>query len=224
MLTIEDGFRLFIRSSMVLSATLLVAIMIPFLISILVCVQIFYLRTSRQLRHLLIESKSPLNSHLTDTGTGLRYIRSFGWEREYIEKNFALIDASQKPQYYIFAIERWLALITDTLTFFIAFILLAVTLFTERGLSSSDVGLSMVSLISLSDLLMQFIKNLTDLETSMGSIQRVKEFVTTTPQEHGPQKPIEVPQSWPEDGRVVLRNVVAKYTYVLVFTSKASVV
>ncbi|KAK3368432.1 hypothetical protein B0H63DRAFT_528802 [Podospora didyma] len=50
----------------------------PILLAVLFCVQKVYLRTSTQLRHLVLESKDPLHKHFIETVNGLVTIRAFG--------------------------------------------------------------------------------------------------------------------------------------------------
>jgi len=77
--------------------------------------QKFYLRTSRQMRLLDLEAKSPLYSHFIETLSGLTTIRAFGWTEIFREQNLALLDTSQKPYYLLFCIQRWLGLVHDLL-------------------------------------------------------------------------------------------------------------
>lgn len=89
--------------------------MIPVVISILYVVQRFYLRTSRQLRHLDLEQKAPLYTHFQETLSGLPSIRAFGWVDQFRSKNSDLLDRSQRPVYLLLCIQTWLALVLDLL-------------------------------------------------------------------------------------------------------------
>ncbi|KAI9044363.1 P-loop containing nucleoside triphosphate hydrolase protein [Aspergillus affinis] len=56
------------------------AITIPLALAVLYVLQKIYLKTSRQLRYLDLEAKSPLYSHFVETLDGLPTIRAFGWQ------------------------------------------------------------------------------------------------------------------------------------------------
>ncbi|MAD85040.1 MAG: hypothetical protein CL912_18935 [Deltaproteobacteria bacterium] len=56
-----------------------------------------YYRTSRQVRILDLEAKSPLYTHFIETLSGLPTIRAFGWSSSFISQNLNLLDASQSP-------------------------------------------------------------------------------------------------------------------------------
>ncbi|KAM3453053.1 hypothetical protein NHJ6243_009225 [Beauveria neobassiana] len=54
-----------------------------FILVALYAIQLFYLRTSRQLRLLELESSERLFTHFTETSKGIQHIRSFGWRDDF---------------------------------------------------------------------------------------------------------------------------------------------
>ncbi|EHK99656.1 putative Metal resistance protein YCF1 [Glarea lozoyensis 74030] len=66
----------------------------------------FYLRTSRQLRLLDLEAKSPLYTQFMESLSGLATIRAFGWRNALEKHNSEMLDQSQKPFYLLFAVQR----------------------------------------------------------------------------------------------------------------------
>ena len=119
------------------------AITVPVLIVAVFLVQHFYLRTSRQLRLLDLESRSPLYSHYLDTVNGLSTIQAFGWERKFLQKNSRLLNISQKPYYLLFCIQRWLALVLDLIVAAEAILVVSLAITLK---DSTSVGLLGVSL------------------------------------------------------------------------------
>ncbi|KAK7736159.1 hypothetical protein SLS53_007187 [Cytospora paraplurivora] len=189
------------------------AVLIPFCIVPLYALQKFYLRTSRQVRHLDLESKSPLYTHFTETLNGIVTIRAFGWQRDSFEDQLRLLDVSQKPYYLLFCIQRWLAVVLDLFVTVIAAILVALAVKVTHTTSSGAIGLSMVSLISLNTDLSRIITAWTNLETSLGAIARLRDFVRDTPQEEdaGAESLPAVPQGWPSAGAIDFKHVDATY-------------
>lgn len=111
------------------------ATVIPVVLLVLYVVQNVYLKTSRQLRFLDLEAKSPLYSHLLETLNGLTTIRAFGWQRYEVEQNVDLLDRSQRPYYMLSCVQRWLALVMDLLVAGIAVVLMALAV-NLRGVTS----------------------------------------------------------------------------------------
>jgi ATP-binding cassette, subfamily C (CFTR/MRP), member 1 len=99
------------------------ATIIPICVAALYFLSKFYLRTSRQIRHLDLEAKSPLYTLLTDVIDGLVTIRAFGWEQTFSENGIDLLDASQKPYYLLFCIQRWLNIMLDLFVAVVAVVL-----------------------------------------------------------------------------------------------------
>lgn len=87
-------------------------------------IQRFYLRTSRQLRFLDLEAKSPHYTQFNEMLEGLATIRAFGWQSFVEEKAKALLDRSQRPFYLLFAVQSWLTLVLDLVVAAIATILI----------------------------------------------------------------------------------------------------
>lgn len=86
---------------------------IPFLIVAVYALQHVYLRTSRQLRLLDLETRSPLYSHFLETLDGLATIRAFAWEADSRRRSLKLLDVSQRPYYLLLCVQGWLNLVLD---------------------------------------------------------------------------------------------------------------
>ncbi|KAI8198964.1 ABC transporter [Colletotrichum sp. SAR 10_65] len=189
------------------------AAIIPFCVLPLYFLQKFYLKTSRQMRHLDLESKSPLYTHFTETLNGVVTIRAFGWQQEFVKEQLRLLDISQRPYYLLFCIQRWLAIMLDLFVAVIATVLVAFAVKLTNTTSGGAIGLSMVSLMGLNSSLSRLISSWTNLETSLGAIARLRDFVRDTPQEDSvdTQSLPPVPQGWPSPGAIDFKSIDARY-------------
>ncbi|KJZ71929.1 hypothetical protein HIM_08685 [Hirsutella minnesotensis 3608] len=190
------------------------ATIIPFFAVTMYYLQRFYLRTSRQIRYLDLEAKSPLYTQFTETAAGLHHIRAFGWVARTLTDSLELLDYSQKPYYYMFCIQRWLELILDLCILVIAVVLVSFALTT--GSSEAAIGLALVNVITLGEALSQLIKSWIDLETSLGAIARLRTFLqpdqTPVEEEDDYVPETQVPPGWPAEGAVELRALSASYS------------
>ncbi|KAJ5383032.1 hypothetical protein N7517_000943 [Penicillium concentricum] len=188
------------------------AISFPIVLGILFLIQKMYLRTSRQLRYLDIEAKAPLYSHFTDCLQGLVTLRAYGWQHAMEKKNIALLDHSQRPFYFMFAIQRWLTLSLDMVVAGIA-VLLIVLVVAMRGstLSAGYVGVALLNVIQFSQSIKLLVTFWTNLETHIGSIQRIKDFTSTVESEDKPGEDEDVPPNWPSKGAVTFNSISAAY-------------
>ncbi len=64
---------------------------------------------SRQIRLFDLEAKSPIFTQFLDLLQGLSTVRAFAWGPRFTERYLDLLDASQRPFYLLFCIQRWLA-------------------------------------------------------------------------------------------------------------------
>ncbi|KAK6837205.1 hypothetical protein RU639_001361 [Aspergillus parasiticus] len=95
------------------------------LLAIFYAIQKFYLRTSRQIRHLDLEAKSPLFTSIIETCDGITTIRAFAWQETFHQLNMSLIDESQKPFYLMYSIQCWLTLVLNLLVMGVVVVLVA---------------------------------------------------------------------------------------------------
>lgn len=179
--------------------------------------QKFYLRTSRQMRLLDLEAKSPLFSQFIESLSGLVTIRAFGWASAFENQNLALLDASQKPFYLLFCIQRWLELALDLSVAVLGAILMVLVVKLRSDLGAGYVGLAILNVITFSQSLSQILRNWANLETSIGAIARIRDFVANTANENRTgekERPITIDNglsSWPSKGKIEFRNVYASY-------------
>ncbi|KAK8010251.1 hypothetical protein PG990_009216 [Apiospora arundinis] len=189
---------------------------IPFVALSVYWVQRTYLPTSRQLRLLEIEAKAPLFSHFLETLSGLATIRAMGWAAAYARKNRAAVAAGQKPFYLLFAAQNWLNLVLDLVTAGLAVAVMAVGVAT-RASAGSSLGLALFAAVSFGGSAKNVIQHWTQLEISMGAIERVRAFTIETGSERQgvddtkPPSPVGDTKAWHGEGSIVFRNVSARY-------------
>ncbi|UKZ89567.1 uncharacterized protein TrAFT101_004613 [Trichoderma asperellum] len=221
-LTLIDGDLLFAFFSVALTATEAfgmviviataapyLAIVFPFLFATLYIVQRFYLKTSRQMRLLDLEAKSPLYTHFLDTTKGIATVRAFRWTTYDIDHNDNLLDKSQQPAYLLAMIQQWLRVAMQLIVAGLA--LLLVSLATQLGSNVGLAGTSLVSLLSFGSSLSELVQNYTDLETCIGAVSRLRTFSATVTPEDRVTDDLEPPPSWPTSGAVELKHVSASY-------------
>ncbi|KAH8804690.1 ABC transporter-like protein [Xylogone sp. PMI_703] len=197
---------------LIVSGASYVAAVVPLCMVAVYFLQRFYLRTSRQMRHLDLEAKSPLYTHFTETLSGLATIRAFGWQESFRELNRKYLDTSQKPYYLLYCIQRWLNLVLDLFVAGIAVVLVSFAINLRSTTSSGALGLAMINLLGFNQSLSMLINSWTNLETSLGAINRLKDFVEATPDENRPTEMQGAPDNWPAYGEIEFRNISASYS------------
>ncbi|KAL3480238.1 P-loop containing nucleoside triphosphate hydrolase protein [Aspergillus californicus] len=187
------------------------AISFPFVLLLVYAIQKIYLRTSRQLRFLDLEAKAPLYSHFTDSLSGLTTLRAFGWQHSLQEKHYQLLDRSQRPFYLLYAVQRWLTLTLDLVVAGIAVLLIVLVVTLRGGISAGYVGVALLNVIMFSQSIKLLVTFWTNLETHIGSIQRVKTFTETVQSEDLPLECDIPPPEWPTQGNIEFKMMSAEY-------------
>ncbi|KAL1959109.1 hypothetical protein VTO42DRAFT_2896 [Malbranchea cinnamomea] len=192
-------------------ASVYAAIAFPLVIAALYFVQKYYLRTSRQLRFMDLESKAPLYSQFTECLSGLATIRAFGWQHALEEKNRQLLDRSQKPFYLLYAVQRWLTLVLDLIVAAIAVLLITLVVKLRGTIGGGYAGVALVNVIQFSQSIKMLVTFWTTLETQIGAIARVKIFNETVESEDKETENMMPPTTWPAEGGIEFRSVSAEY-------------
>lgn len=184
----------------------------PVLVIVVSAISRIYLRTSRQLRLLELENKSPLYAQFQDTVRGIISVRAFGWVASYTAQNHRYLDNSQRPVYLLGMMQVWIALVLDLI---VAVVAVSATVIATQIPSISAragyVGAGLVSLMQFGNLLNGSVQSWVLLETSLGAVKRLKDFGEKTGTESKVGEDLRPGESWPERGEIILDGVDASY-------------
>ncbi|SPN96674.1 related to multidrug resistance protein [Cephalotrichum gorgonifer] len=203
-------FNLIGMAFVIATATPYLAIGYVVLGAVLYMLQKFYLRTSRQIRLLDLEAKSPLYSHFIDTIKGIATIRAFAWVPQNVSLNNDLLNNSQRPVYLLIMIQQWLTLVLQLVVAALA--LGAVALATQLSAAAGFAGASLVTLMSFGELMTYMILMYTLLETSIGAVARLKTFGEVVKSEDLEGEDLRPGEEWPPRGQIEIRDISASYT------------
>lgn len=153
-----------------------------------------------------------MNSHLLEIAEGRATIRAFGIQDSYRDEGIKRLENTLKPHYLLRCIEMWLQLVLSVFgsTAVSTLVLFGVALpaSTTKGL----MALALINGINLTGGLNGLVMTWTQMETSLGSVSRLRSFGLDTPSEKIPEEQIALPMDWPSDGRVEFENVTATYS------------
>jgi ABC-type multidrug transport system fused ATPase/permease subunit len=154
----------------------------------------------------------PINStQFLETLEGLSTIRAFGWQQSYVQHHQVLVDNAQKPFYLLFMIQKWLVLVLDLMIAALAVLVVSVIVALRRDVSVGFSGVSLTQIMGLTGYIKLLIQFWTSMETSLGAVFRVKQFVSEAPNERKTGEQLIAPKSWPTKGEIVLNDVCAVY-------------
>ena len=105
---------------------------------------------------------------------------------------------SQKPFYLLLCIQRWLTLVMDLIVAGMAILLITLAVVLRAKMHPGLLGLSLVNLMSLGSSMASFINFWTALETSLGAVARIGDFVQEMPCEVMEGENAEPGSQWPD--------------------------
>ncbi|KAJ5924064.1 hypothetical protein N7466_008251 [Penicillium verhagenii] len=208
---ISTGFQLFgsiAQGAVAIASLPYLAAALPPLIGVLVLIQRFYLKTSRQLRLLEIELKSPLYTHFIESLAGVTTIRAFSWTHATTNRMISKLDNAQKPYYLLLCVQRWLSLVLNLMVAAIAVLLVGASLALRTRVEPGLLGIALVMMMDLGLTLSELIQNWTLLETSLGAIARIKDFAEETPSEemNSSIQTYNELSEWPTQGEIIFSD------------------
>ncbi|MCJ1371071.1 hypothetical protein MMC20_002286 [Loxospora ochrophaea] len=188
------------------------ALTVPAIFIVILFLQRVYLRTSRRLRLIELEFRSPTYSHFMETLKGLLCIRTFNWEEQFTSAMMTKLDASQVPFYLLYCAQRWLQLVLDLIVAALAIVVMALAVKLRNTTDPGLLGLSLNNILSFNETLSLLLQYWTQLEVSLGAITRIREFSKEVPKESKPPPFSELSLEWPKYGNIEIRNLTVQYT------------
>jgi ATP-binding cassette subfamily C (CFTR/MRP) protein 1 len=208
-----ESFTMLLGSAaLILAGSNYASATLPFLIVTVYLLQRFYLRTSRQLRYMELETQAPLIDAIQETMDGVSTIRAFGWQSASHRKFLNLLDRSQRPYYLLLCIQRWLSLMLDILTVVIATVVVSLAVNIPSTSSASSLGLALLNILGFNGQLSTFVVAWTTIETSASAVSRCRDFEQTTPYEQLPLETAKPSEDWPVEGKIIIKELRATYT------------
>lgn len=169
-----------------------------------------YIATSRELKRLDSLALSPIFSHFGETLSGLVTVRAFRVQDRFMDRNYRLLDASNRCYWPAQCVNRWLSVRLELLGIGIVFVttvLVVVAVPTSAGLA----GLALTSALSLTGLMNWMVRQSTELEVNMNSVERMLEYEPyeqEAPEIVSGHRPL---PEWPSRGTISVQDLVVRY-------------
>lgn len=171
----------------------------------------FYITLSRELKRFDSITKSPIHQHFSESLTGVATIRAYGVESRFMRQNLAAIDENNRPFFYMWVANRWLALRVDAVG---SLVMLFAGIFVILSIGRIDAGLAGLSLsyaISFSENALWIVRLYANVEMNMNSVERLQEFMKVDQ-----EPPSEIPETepkpeWPSRGEIEVKDVSLRY-------------
>lgn len=168
----------------------------------------FYLRTSRRLRLLDIETRAPVLSLLLESLDGLATVRSFGWADWYMRRGIEVLGRAQVPYHHLQSAQVTLNLSVDLFVATLAVVVISIAVSTS-GASASSTGLALFSIVGLGISVKGVVYFWTSLEITLGALARIRDFTQETKSENDCDT--EPSPDWPSNGSVRFEDITVSH-------------
>ncbi|XP_078182457.1 multidrug resistance-associated protein 5 [Carex rostrata] len=177
-----------------------------------ICVQKYYMNSSRELARIVSIQKSPIINLFEESIAGASAIRAFGQEKRFMKKNLHLIDSYNRPFFYSFTAIEWLCLrmeILSTLVF--AFCMVFLVTVPRGTIDPSLAGFAVTTALNLNNRLSKWILSFCKLENKVIAIERINQYSEIPPEPPLIIENCSPPSSWPQSGTIEIIDLTVRY-------------
>ncbi|XP_069765084.1 ATP-binding cassette sub-family C member 9-like isoform X1 [Narcine bancroftii] len=177
-------------------------------------IQKYFRVASKDLQELDDSTQLPLLCHFSETAEGLTTIRAFRHESRFKQRMLELTDANNITYLFLSAANRWLEVRTDYLGAYIVLTaaLASIMFSSYYNLSSGLIGFGLTYALTVCNYLNWVVRNLADLEVQMGAVKKVNSFLNIESENYeGTMDPSQVPEDWPQQGEIKIRDLCVRY-------------
>lgn len=122
------------------------------------------------------------------------------------------MDASAKPYYLLFVIQRWLTLVLSLITTAIVIIVVSVAMRTRDDVSIGFTAVSLTQLIGFISILKMTIAFWGQLDTSIGAVSRITDLAKEAESENKTIEESRPPIEWSNKGRIEIQGLSVSYS------------
>eukprot|EP00117_Sycon_ciliatum_P000163 scpid4992/ scgid1440/ Multidrug resistance-associated protein 4; ATP-binding cassette sub-family C member 4; MRP/cMOAT-related ABC transporter; Multi-specific organic anion transporter B len=175
-----------------------------------------YIRSSREIKRLEAVARSPVFSQFSSSLQGLTTIRAAGAQDQLQTKFNNLLDAHTRGWLCYLAVVRWLSCRLELLgAFYLSATSFAALLMFDYGnvfqLDAGTFGLTITYQIAFYGYIQWTVRMSADAEDLMTSSERILAY-SELEAEREPALPVQLPENWPQHGRVTGEDVSYSYS------------
>lgn len=171
-----------------------------------------FLKTSKNIKRVEGILRSPAVTHLTASLQGLPTIRAFGAQST-LSSEYDKHQDNHTSAYslYFTAASAYGFYMDFICMFFTTAITFTFLVYSEELKSSGgDVGLAITQALGITVMIQWGMKQSAEITNQLISVERILEY-NLLPAEKPPKRPIEPPHQWPNNGKIIFKNMSLKY-------------
>jgi ABC-type multidrug transport system fused ATPase/permease subunit len=182
----------------------------------------FSIQAARDARRIESNSKSPIFVQYEETLDGLSTIRAYKYQEMFNDRIIKKVNHCMNSYFMATKCVRWLNMRADIVSGIVvggAFYLCVWKLNDEPD-KSATIGLALSQSLNVIYAIPMFLLFYGMMDTRMNAIERIYEYITTTPHEKDFDEPKSKDPTWPQEGEVKLNHLHLRYRNDLPFVIK----
>ncbi|KAF9364856.1 hypothetical protein BGX34_000147 [Mortierella sp. NVP85] len=193
-----------------------VVISIPFLFGGFILLRTIYIRTSRQVKRIDSQTRSPIYSQLSETLDGLTSVRAFDVGNRFMGRFIDAQEANGRAFFSYLICARWLGFRLDALSALFLGVTAVACVAVRDSQEGAKVGLALSYVTQLSGELQWAVRQSVEAAIQMVSVERMMEYAQVKPEESqrrqfNPDGSSVVPNGWPAEAKVTFTDMSLTY-------------
>ncbi|KAG0351318.1 hypothetical protein BG005_009221, partial [Podila minutissima] len=193
-----------------------IVIAIPFLFAGFVGLRAVYIKTSRQVKRIDSQTRSPIYSQLSETLDGLTSVRAFGVGERFMGRFVDAQEANGRAFFSYLICARWLGFRLDALSALFLGVTAVACVAVRDSQEAALVGLALNYVTQLSGELQWAVRQSVEAAILMVSVERMMEYAAVKPEESdrrrfNPDGSSVVPNGWPAEAKVSFTDMSLTY-------------
>ncbi|KIW72199.1 hypothetical protein PV04_00411 [Phialophora macrospora] len=177
------------------------------LLSISMYYALRYLAGAREVKRLESNAKSPVFEQFGSVLMGIGTIRAFDKSDAYLEKMYARIDKHCRAYWHLWLFNRWMGWRLNMVGAIFAAITAALIV-SITTIDSSLAGFALSFALGLSEGVIWFLRQYSNVELDMNATERIVEYSNITIEDQGG---VDAPAAWPTEGNLEVNDLVVSY-------------
>ncbi|KAF9182685.1 hypothetical protein BGZ51_004502 [Haplosporangium sp. Z 767] len=171
----------------------------------------FFLVSSREIKRLDSAARSPMYAHFGETLGGLVTIRAFHDSDRFAVQATTLLDRSQQINYLTNSTTRWLQIMLETMSILVGTLVALLAILQRNSVDSGIFSIVLSQIGSLTMIMSRLLSTTCMIETSVVSVERVREYSELTPEARDVIPDSRTDESWPQRGGIVFKDYSTRY-------------
>ncbi|KAK9371162.1 P-loop containing nucleoside triphosphate hydrolase protein [Lipomyces kononenkoae] len=184
--------------------------------AVLICliyyvINIFYLRSSRELKRIQSTTRSPIYQHFGETLAGLSTIRAYACEKRFMYQNLLYIETNLRPYTLLWACNRWMCLLVQSAGGLVATFAGVFVVLSQGSIDAGLAGLCLTYAITFSENMLYLVMLYAVTEMDMNSVERINEYLQIAQEAPEVVEYYRPPVGWPSKGGISVRDLSLRY-------------